>query len=315
MNFSKKTLFWIIFLITLSGVFYFSEQEAEKNRLAEEKSLKLFHFTAQDVTEFWITYLREGRELRVLRSQEGWQVIEPLSAKGDTDTIQQLLTNVITARKDAVLFDHVDQTKLEELGLDNPELEIGFNLEDRDIVIQFGVSGPTHNVAYAMLKGRTKIFRIHSDVREEVRVEAYDLRDKTILDFDPMKMRRFIIEPKGSDKIVIEQDKGRWNMLEPEARKASMDKVVETLFEIKNAEVKLFKEESASDSAPYGLDAPRLKLTIFEEKNELPYILSIGDKDRANRGYFAHTNQAETVFVVEEGLVNAILRNKDKLLE
>jgi hypothetical protein len=118
-----------------------------------------------------------------------------------------------------------------------------------------------------------------------------------------MKMRRFIIEPKGSDKVVIEQDKGRWNMLEPEARKASMDKVVETLFEIKNAEVKLFKEESASDSAPYGLDAPRLKLTIFEEKNELPYILSIGDKDRANRGYFAHTNQAENIIVVEEACI------------
>lgn len=315
MNFSKKTLFWIIFLLVLSGVFYFSEQEAEQNRLATEKSLKLFNFTAQDVTEFWITYLREGRELRVLRSHEGWQVIEPLSAKGDTDTIQQLLTNVITARKDAVLFDHVDQAKLEELGLDNPELEIGFNLGDRDIVIQFGVSGPTHNVAYAMLKGKTKIFRIHADVREEVRVEVYDLRDKTILDIDPMKMRRFVIEPKGANKVVVEQNKGRWQLLEPEKKRASMDKVVETLFEIKNTQIKLFKEESASDLTPYGLDAPKLKLTIFEEKNELPYILSIGDKDRTNRGYFAHTNQAENIFVVEEGLVNAILRNKDKLAE
>jgi len=314
-NFSKKTLFWIIVLIILSGAFYFFEQEAEEARIAKEKSLRLFHFTVDDVTEFWITYLREGRELRVLRSQEGWQLIEPLSARGDDDAIQKLLTNVITARKDAVLFEHVDQAKLQELGLDNPELEIGFNLGNRDVVIQFGVSGPTHNVAYAMLKGKTKIFRIHADVREEVRVEAYDLRDKTVLDFDPMKMRRFVIEPKGSEKVVVEQTKGRWHILEPEAGKASMEKVVETLFEIKNAEIKVFKDESPSDLAPFGLSAPKLRLTIFEEKNELPYVLEIGDKDRANRGYFAKTNQAENVFVVEEGLVNAILRNKDNLSE
>jgi len=103
-----------------------------------------------------------------------------------------------------VLFKHVDTAKLKELGLSDPELEIGFKLKDRDVIIQFGVSGPTHNVAYAILKGQTKIFRIHSDVREEIRIEAYNLRDKTILDFDPMKMRRFEIEARGANKFVIE---------------------------------------------------------------------------------------------------------------
>jgi len=90
-NFSKKTLFWIIVLIMLSGAFYFAEEEAEENRLAEEKRLKLFHFTDEDVSQFWITYLREGRSLRVLRGQDGWQLIEPLNAKGDTEIIKKLL--------------------------------------------------------------------------------------------------------------------------------------------------------------------------------------------------------------------------------
>jgi hypothetical protein len=43
--------------------------------------------------------------------------------------------------------------------------------------------------------------------------------------------------------------------------------------------------------------------------------LSIGDKDRENRGYFAKTNQAENVFVVEEGMVDAILLNMGKWSE
>ena len=58
-----------------------------------------------------------------------------------------------------------------------------------------------------------------------------------------------------------------------------------------------------------------LTLTIFQEGREAPYILSIGDKDRVNRGYSAWTNQAKNMFVVEEDMVNAILLNMDKWSE
>ncbi len=94
-----------------------------------------------------------------------------------------------------------------------------------------------------------------------------------------------------------------------------MDKVVESLYEIRNAEVKVFTDDKASDLASYGLGSPMLRLTILQEQSEAPYILSIGGKDRVNRGYFAKTNQAENVFVVEEGMVDAILLNMGKWSE
>ena len=42
MNFSRKTLFWTIVLITLFGVFYLFEQKAEDSRRIEAASLRLF---------------------------------------------------------------------------------------------------------------------------------------------------------------------------------------------------------------------------------------------------------------------------------
>ena len=68
------------------------------------------------------------------------------------------------------------------------------------------------------------MFRIHADVREEARKDVYDLRDKTVLDFDPLKMRRFVVEKKGAVRVVIEHDKGKWNILEPTRGRASMEK-------------------------------------------------------------------------------------------
>ncbi len=315
MNFTKKTLFWIIVLITLSGAFYFFDQKTQDAHRSREASLRLFPFTVQDVTEFWISHNREDLKLRVLKGQEGWKLIEPISVIGDADAIEKLLRNVITARKDAVLFAQAEPAKIKELGLDAPEIEMGFRAKGEETVIMFGASGPTQNVAYAMFKGNPNVFRIHSDVREEARKDVYALRDKTVLDIQPLKMRRFEAERKGHDRVVIEHDKGKWNMLEPAKGRASMEKVVESLFEIKNARVKSFSDDNPSDLAAYGLNSPRLKLKIFQKERDEPYLLSIGGRDRENRGYFAATNQSEYVFAVEEDMVNAILLNMEKWSE
>ena len=94
-----------------------------------------------------------------------------------------------------------------------------------------------------------------------------------------------------------------------------MAKVLEYLYAIKNGEIKAFVDENPADLTPYGLSSPRLQLTIYQEQKEKPYILTIGDKDRARRGYFAKVDQAKKVFDVEEGLVDTLILNMDKLLE
>lgn len=315
MNFTKKTLFWFIVLIALSGMFFFYDKKEEAVKQLKEEQLKLLPTAVNEVSEFWINYLKENRQIKVVREQDAWQLVQPLSAKGDVKAIENLLTNVITARKDAVLFEKVEQPKLEELGLGDPEVEMGLKYSNQETVIIFGERGPTNNVAYAMFKGRPEVYRVHSDLKKEVSQDAYALRDKTILDFEPAKMRRLEIVKRGMPKVVVVQEQSKWNLLEPTAEMASMAKVLELLYVIKNGEIKAFVNETPADLAPYGLSSPMLQLTIYQEKIEKPYILAIGDKDRARRGYFAKVNQMEKIFDVEEDLVNTILLSMDKLAE
>ena len=315
MNFTKKTLFWFIVLIALGGVFFFYDKKEEAVKQLKEEQLKLLPTAEKEVSEFWINYIKENRQIKVVRENDAWQLVQPLSAKGDVKAIEKLLTNVITARKDAVLFEKVEQPKLEELGLGDHEVEMGLKYANQETVIIFGDRGPTNNVAYAMFKGRPEVYRVHSDLKKEVSQDAYALRDKVILDFDPAKMRRLEIVKSGKPKVVITQEQSKWNMLEPTTGIASMAKVLEYLFAIKNGEIKAFADENPANLAPYGLSSPMLQLTIYQEKKEKPYILTIGDKDRARRGYFAKVNQMEKVFDVEEDLVNTLLLNMDKLLE
>ena len=315
MNFTKKTLFWFIVLIALSGAFFFFDKKEEAVKQLKEEQLKLLPTAVKDISEFWINYIKENRQIKLVREKDGWQLAQPLSAKGDSKVIEKLLTNVVTSRKDAVLFEKVEQAKLVELGLGDPEVEMGLKSANGETVIVFGERGPTNNVAYAMFKGRPEVYRVHSDLKKEVSKEAYDLRDKTILDFDPAKLRRLEIVKKGASRVVIVQSESKWNMLEPKPAVASMAKVLEYLYAIKNGEIKAFADENPADLAPYGLSSPVLQLTIYQEKKEKPYILTIGDKDRAKRGYFAKVDQAKKVFDVEEGLVDTLISNMDKLLE
>lgn len=315
MSFTKKTLFWIIVLIALSGVSFLFDKKEDAVKQSKEAELKLLPFAVKDVSEFWINNIKENLQVKVVREQGGWQLVQPLSAKGDAKAIEKFLTNIVTARKDAVLFDKVEPAKLAELGLSTPEIEMGLKSGNGETVIVFGEKGPTHNIAYIMFKGKPEIYRVHSDLKNEASKDAYALRDKTILDFDPVKMRRLEIVRSGLGRVVVEQNQGKWNMLEPVKGRASMAKVLEYLYAVKNGEIKAFADENPTDLTPYGLSSPMMQLTVYQEQKEMPYILTIGDKDRAKRAYFARVNQVKKVFDVEEDMVNTLISNMDKLSE
>ncbi len=284
MSFFRKTLFWVIALVVLGGALFLVDERVKEADRMREADLRLFSFQLEEVAEFWIRNEETGLAVRAVKDAEGWRLTEPLAARGDTEAIAKLLKNIVNARKDAVLFEVAEPAKLKELGLDDPSLEMGFRTGGGSTVIRFGDIGPTHNVAYATLGGGSKVYRIHSDVRHDVNTSVYALRDKTVLSFDPAKLRRLTLERKGMDRVTILHDEqGRWDMTEPERAHASMTHVLATLHGITAASVKAFVDEAPAELAPYGLDAPSIRVSILEQGQQTARVLSIGAKDRTRQ--------------------------------
>ena len=315
MTFVRKTLFWFFVLIVLAGAFFFFDRKQETVRQSREAELKLLPFAAKDVSEFWIGGVRDSLRIRAVRQQDGWELTQPVRSRGDARAIERFLTNIVSARKDAVLFAHAESSKLAELGFDSQQIEMGLKSGGEETVIIFGGRGPTNNIAYIMFAGKPEVYRVHSDLKKEVARDAYAFRDKTILEFDPLRMKRLEIVKKGAPRTVIEHHQGNWTMLEPTGGRASMAKVLELLYAVRNGEVKTFTDENPNVLSAYGLSSPMLQLTIFVEQVETPYTLAIGDKDRPSRAYHARTNLLNRVFGVDEELVNTILATMEKLPE
>ncbi|MBT4519956.1 MAG: DUF4340 domain-containing protein [Halieaceae bacterium] len=312
MNAARKTLFWLIALVLVAGGYYFVEQRTEEKDRVVEENLKLFPFTVDAVDEFWITNPAEGVRVGVHRREGQWWLKKPITARGDQEKIESVLTNVVQARKDRTLFQEVDAAKLRELGLETPSLEMTFLTAGIETTIMFGGAGPTHNIAYAMFSGDPRVYRIHSDVKAEANKNAYDLRDKSLLAFDPVKLKRFEMDRIGQSRLVVEHHEGRWQLIEPARARASMENVLEGLFMIKDAEVKAFVDNESSEQ---GLDSPRIRVHIVDEQRTEPYILEVGAKDRVRRGYYARTNRSEDVLVIGEDLANYLLSVKDNWRE
>lgn len=307
----KKTIFWFIALIVIGGAFFLTDDRVKEAQRVEEANLMLVSFAVEDITEFSIASTEEGVRVRALKEKDGWWLAAPLRAKGDDEAIGNMLKNIIESRKDAVLFENPEPAKLAELGLAAAQLEITFKTANNATTIMFGDKGPTLNVTYAMFKGEPKVYRIHSDVRTEADTTVYALRDKSIFEIDPLQLSHVEINRRGHKTVVIVNDRGRWDMIEPDLSRASQIKVLETLYGVKDTPVRAFVDEDPLELKAFGLDIPSITLLVMEKGKKEPQILLIGDKDRANRGYFAKNKGMNNIVTLEENVVKGLLVDLD----
>ncbi len=304
MNFAKKTIFWLIILVVIGGGLYLLDRRAEDVKVEREKALRLFPFLPQEVTAFVIK--RDGQTIKMEKRDEVWWVVEPVIDRGDKEIIESFLDNVVNARKDAILFEEAPPEKLEELGLARPYITVVFTTPGGTTQIIFGRKGPTHNISYAMLEGDPRVYRIHSDVGKEADKGLYDMRDKTIIAFEPLETKKVELYRKGRKNVIIEQPLGgKWDMMEPIRARADIEKVLETLYRLKESDIKYFIDNPSEDE-DYGFGEPILKLYIEDEDGRQGLI--VGRKNRKIRGYFAKRDGAERVFIVEEDMVHHLLQ-------
>lgn len=312
MRFFKKTIFWFIVLALLGGSFYIIDKKVEEKKVTEEKGKRLFAFEPRDVTEFEIVKGKTTIQVRKIDALSGgkdnqWFIQGPVLARGDDKAINDLLDRVVRAKMDAILFDNPPPGKLEEMGLLPPYLEVRFKTKTGlSKAIAFGDRGPTQNVAFAILRDDPRVFRIHADIRAEADKTIYDLRDKTVLAFEPLKIKGFEIAWRGGKTIMVEHpEEGKWHIVKPTRGIADAVKVTELLYRVRNSEIKAFVHEEPQGLSPYGLDDPRVRFTILDKTNP-PRTLLIGERDKKERGLFARRGDSKGVFLLDEGFINIL---------
>src|SRR5213593_4508431 len=310
----QTTAVLAVILIAL-GVFYYVYEvrlgpEREKT---EGRKGRVFTVEPADVAE--VELKRADSTVKLQR--EGWQILAPVSARGDRAPIDETVTSIVTARLDREI--EADPKALGDFGLDRPAAEATLTLKDgKRIGLVLGAKSPTVVWVYAREAGKPAVFVVGDSVLRDTTRPVAEFRDKTVLAFEQKDVTGVALDLR-DEKIALEQADGRWKLTLPRVLPADADTVRDFLDKLRAARVKEFPADAPKSLEPFGLDKPvRLDVQTGRDRDRATKTLLIGRADPAKKGVFAMRPGESTVMLIPDETWTAVPKNvavlRDKTL-
>ncbi len=294
-------------LIALGAFYYVYEVRLGPEReKTEGRKGRVFTAEPADVTEVEIK--RPDSVVKLKREGDGWQILEPVKARGDRGPIDETVTSVITARMDREI--ESAPTALGDFGLDKPAAEVTLRLKDgKQLGLVLGAKNPTGVWVYAREAGKPAVFVVGDSVLRDTTRPLADFRDKAVLAFDQKDVTALEIITR-DDTIAVEQTDGRWKLTRPRALPADGDTLRDFLEKLRAARVKEFVAEAPRSLEPFGLDRPvQVSIHTGRDKDRATKTLLFGRGDPAKKGVYAMRAGESAVVVIPDETWAAVPKN------
>lgn len=286
------------------GLYYLLVDTPREEKKAEEKerSEKILLFESNDAYEIVIATKDQTIVLK-RNEKENWDITEPLHVQADNDTTQGLLADLEDARFSRVVEENPPD--LAVFGLNEPSLKVTLKLKEQgEKLILFGDDAPVGSSLYIKRGDQSKVL-LSSVSRSQWDKSLYDLRDKTILDFNPGDISKIEIQ-RGKKILQLIRDGEKWELQSGSfVRKGDSLEIENLLNTIRQAKVMAFVEENPKDLKEYGLNNPSFILTLTTNAGEPAQSLLIGFL-KEKKHYLAKTNQAENVIGLDQSIIDLL---------
>jgi hypothetical protein len=270
-------------------------------------------FSPGDVKGITLSYPEQKPITCNLNSEGTWMVDVPsdsrvgiahLTAKADKTAIDDILDALKNLK--VKVFEADGVTNLSQYGLDKPRIEatviLGENKNLKTLLVGKDVF-ETDRV-YAKRQDSDSIFSVNKDIVAKLTKEVYDLRDKTVIDFQRADVNKLQLN-RGDRIIVCEKDNlGEWKITQPTEYKADKDTIDNLLFELDSLKASEFVSDKPASLTPYGLDNPQNIVTLYESGKTEPKVLFSGKKQ--GEAVYVKTKDIDTVFLVKGSLLDKI---------
>ncbi len=294
-------------LIALGAFYYVYEVRLGPEReKTEGRKGRVFTAEPADVTEVEIK--RPDSVVKLKREGDGWQILEPVKARGDRGPIDETVTSVVTARMDREI--ESAPAALGDFGLDKPAAEVTLRLKDgKPLGLALGAKSPTGVWVYAREVGKPAVFVVGDSVLRDTTRPLADFRDKAVLAFDQKDVTALEIITR-DDTIAVEQADGRWKLTRPRALPADGDTLRDFLEKLRAARVKEFVAEAPRSLEPFGLDRPvKVSIHTGRDKDRATMTLLFGRADAGKKGVYAMRAGESAVVVIPDETWAAVPKN------
>jgi hypothetical protein len=253
--------------------------------LKEQISKKVDDFRDRKLTELNTTQVNKvliktnAGEIELEKKDRHWVVMKPLKVRGDDSKIGDLVSQAATAQIDSFIGDAATTSNY---GLQDPRATLTLWVEgnDKPTVLQVGTNPKDDKEkTYVKVSSREGVVLVPKAIESLIETKPNDLRDKNLVRVEADIIDRVSIEGAGKEKIVLARSGESW------VRKAGdKDEAINVaaakrlLDEVLAQQVAAFVSDVATELPKYGLDQPRVKLTLSSYASENTAETKAGEK-------------------------------------
>ena len=295
----RSTLVLLVAALALGAYIYFVESGRPPAGTPDAPEA-VFDVDSDDIDSLSVSASNGDRTV-IEKDGDRWRVVEPFAVNVDVTKVVSLSSNLANLEIQRVVAEPEDAPDLASFGLAAPAIEVGFGTMDgAESRLLIGDRSPAGNDLYATAAGSNRVFLVSGFLDTTFDQTTFDLRDKSILDITRNEVDSLGVS--GPDLAVrLRKADGEWSLVGPIEARADLGVTDGLVGRLATGQMTAIEEEEAPADAlePWGLDAPRLTVTVGLGSSAATLLL--GDTTPAGTVY-ARDAARELVFTVEESL-------------
>jgi hypothetical protein len=196
---------------------------------------------------------RDSGRVEAVKEGLDWLLTYPVKVRADYSTVESVVSRLHSAQMKNVVTEEATPADLRKWGLDKPAVTATVGAGSSRATLAFGASTPENDV-YARDVSTSRVVTVGSDLADEVRKDASDLRRKDVFEFRPFNVSRLEIS-RGSETQVFEKSAGKdgaekWRRTAPAAADVDAAKMETLLSRLTALRAQSFTDQPKAAGGP-----------------------------------------------------------------
>jgi|GEM_PF-3659361 len=300
----------IICIIFLAIALYYYIGEVKIGRIIserKEKGKKVFVVSKKDDIK-QISITRSTETITIEKVENEWRIKEPpINAKVDRYWIEGALSSITGAEVERKVEDMGRTECGLEYGKERLKVKLTLTKKPTECVVYFGDENPLGTHVYCMREGGKDIIMLAPKyLFTDLNKTVFELRDKSIFDFDYFDVVKLSIMKDGKETIFEKSqspDDKNWYIVGNRNIRYKKDKIEDFLIKIKNWRVEEFVEEKATASTlnKFGFHNVRNKVCVWVGKSMASMAVLFGKE--SNNKIFAKRETLDDVYLLSKDVL------------
>ena len=276
MNFGTTVIIFIVAALSFAVFLVLQVYDSEDSSGTDEqpKISEVYGLSIDTVQRFRLSFKDPAyHPLSVAKDNNSeWQLTDPITTYANEGKVSEMLSDLLNKRVKRTM----EVTGFAQYELNQPNIRIDLWAEGDTPAKSFLIGAKTVNYSvYAKEASESHIFLIESSALQDLTKSPADLRTRNVLKFDPEQVTGITLKVAGAEQIRCRMvDKEEWQMVAPISAKADTKEIRTILDALHLLKVVEFTKDGAINMGKYGLESPRLRVTI--QAGEAPQELLVG---------------------------------------